>query len=403
MRLRKTLVYIFLSGLLFSSGYAFGAKGYKVSYSKERVVNIERDTPSVRENVDFSQFWKVWDALDANYFDKSKLDPSKMVYGAIEGMVAAIGDPYTSFLPPEQNKVVQEDLQGKFSGVGIQIGFKGTQLAVIAPLPNTPADEAGIKAGDYIVGIKDEKKGIDMGTVGIDLQDAVEAIRGVSGTQVTLAMLREGNDTPLIVNVTRREIDVPSVTLTFEGDNKDIAHLKILKCAGETKGEWDKAVADIAKSKPNAIVLDLRNNPGGYLYGAVELASDFLKNGSLVTYEEEASGKRNEFKTSTNPRLTNIKTVVLINQGSASASEILAGALSEQIGVKIYGETSFGKGTIQEPRQLDDGAGLHITVAKWLTPKGNWVNGKGITPDVVTKDDINTPQDEQFQEVLRNL
>ncbi len=340
--------------------------------------------------------------MSASYFDKSKLIPSKMVYGAIAGMVAAIGDPYTAFFPPEQNKVVQEDLKGGLEGVGIQIGFKGTQLAVIAPLPGTPAERAGVKAGDFIVGIKDDLKKIDHGTAGISLPEAVGEIRGEAGSIVTLTILRDGGDKPLIFDLTREKINVPSVVATYENG---VAHIKLLKFAEDTNGEWDKTVSEIAtKCKDcKGIVLDLRNNPGGYLQGAVDIASDFVSSGSVIVIEQDGNEKKSEFKTSSGPRLIDYDLVVLVNGGSASASEILAGALRDLRGIKLVGEVSFGKGTIQEPDEFPDGAGLHITIAKWLTPNGTWVHGKGLTPDIKILDDEKTTVDEQLQEAIKLL
>lgn len=402
IKLRKIIIWVFLTAFIFSSGYVLGRKGFIAQFTDISQVKLLRETPPDK-NVDFSAFWKVWDTLAVSYFDKTKLVPSEMIYGAIKGMVSAVGDPYTVYLPPQENKVVQEDLQGSFQGVGIQIGFKGTQLAVIAPLPNSPAEEAGIKAGDFIVGIKDEKKGIDMGTVGINLPDAVEAIRGPAGSKVTLALLRDGTNDPFLVDITRKEINVPSVILSLVS-NDSIAQIRLLKFAGETNGEWQKTVNAIV-GDPNikGMILDLRNNPGGYLQGAVDVAGDFLPNSTLVVYEETASGEKNEFRTERLPRLAKIPLVVLINKGSASASEILAGALRDQADIKIIGETSFGKGTIQEPRQLENGAGLHITTAKWLTPKSFWVNDKGLEPDIKVEDNLETSDDEQLQEAISQL
>ncbi len=401
--LRLILLIVMVAAFSFGGGFVAGS-GSEVKLLPEIIkVNLTRQLPANHSILDFSLFWKVWDTLSENYFDKSKINEAEMVYGAIKGMVAAVGDPYTTFLPPEENKVVQEDLKGSFEGVGIQIGFRGTRLAVIAPLPGSPADKAGIRAGDYIIGIKDEKKGIDRATDGITLPEAVEAIRGTAGTKVTLALLREGEDAPLILELERASIDVPSVVLSFEGDGKNIAHLKVLKFSGETAAEWDEAIAKIVgTSGVKGVVVDVRNNPGGYLQGAIDLASEFLKSGSIVVVEEGKGGLRREFKVEKLGKLQNSKIVVLINKGSASASEILAGALRDDKAVKLIGDTSFGKGTIQEPIQVN-GSGLHITTSKWLTPKGTWVNEKGLEPDVKIEDKVDTPEDEQLLEAIKLL
>lgn len=402
-KLRTVILIIIVIGMSASTGYFFGRKGFLASFSHFPVVTISRQTPP-EKSVDFSLFWNVWDSLDENYYDKTKIIDSEMVYGAIEGMVSALGDPYTVFLPPSENKVVQEDLSGKFEGVGIQIGFKNGQLAVIAPLPSSPAEENGILAGDYIVGIKDELKDIDGGTVDMTLPEAVRIIRGPAGTTVTLSLLRNGNEEPIVVDIIRRKIDVPSIILAYDGPDKNIAHMRIIKFVAETKSEWDEAILEIIKNPEiKGVVLDLRNNPGGYLQSSVDIASEFLSNGSVVVTEEMADGEKYDFLVERIGKLLNVPTVVLINEGSASASEILAGALRDVKNSQLVGETSFGKGTIQEPQQLNNGAGLHITVSKWLTPSGFWVNDGGLIPDIEIVDNIETPEDEQLQEAIKLL
>lgn len=402
-KLRRIIVVVIIVAASAYGGYLLGRKGFQASFSTFPTVTISRQTPPER-NIDFSLFWRVWDTLEENYFDKDKIIESEMVYGAIKGMVSAIGDPYTIFLPPKENRVVQEDLQGRFEGVGIQIGFKGSQLAVIAPLPGSPAEEAGIKAGDLIVGIKDELKDIDRGTVGITLPEAVRIIRGQAGTTVTLTLLRDDNEEPIVVDIVRKSIDISSIILSYEGENESVAYVKLLKFSGETEGEWEETVRAILK-KPSVkgVILDLRNNPGGYLQASVDIASEFLKNGSLVVIEENAQGETFDFRVERIGRFLNIPTAVLINGGSASASEILAGALRDGKEIQLVGEKTFGKGTIQEPQQLENGGGLHITTARWLTPSGFWVNGEGLEPDVEIEDDPETPEDEQLQEAIRLL
>jgi len=294
---RRFLVTAIVIGGIFSAGYLIGNKGYSAQLDGVTKVTISRDLPPDKQSLDFSLFWRVWDTLQQKYFDKTKLVESQLVYGAIKGMVSAIGDPYTVFLPPSENKVVQEDLQGSFEGVGIQIGFKGRQLSVISPLTDSPAEKAGVKAGDFIIGIKDEQKGIERGTVGITLPEAVQAIRGEAGSIVTLTLLRGDSEEPIVVDIERARLDISSVELSFVGEGENIAHVKILKFSGETLDEWEQIVIDILKNPDiDGIVLDLRNNPGGFLQGAVDLASDFLDTGSLVVTEENADGSKEGFK-----------------------------------------------------------------------------------------------------------
>lgn len=402
--LRKILIVSLVVGGIFSLGFILGSKGYVASIGEEDPYNvsISKELPAERKDLEFSLFWRVWETLDSRYFDRDKLVPSKMIYGAIRGMVAAVGDPYTVFLPPTENKVVQEDLQGSFEGVGIQIGFKGTQLAVISPLPDSPAEKAGARAGDFIIGIRDLVKGIDRGTGGISLPEAVQAIRGPAGSTVTLTLLREDSVEPIEIDIIRASIEVPSVTITFVGEGESIAHVKILKFSGETLDEWEDVVIEILKSpEVKGIVMDVRNNPGGFLQGAVDLASEFLDTGVTVVTEEGPDGKTEEFRVERIGRFKNQNVVILINGGSASASEIFAGALRDNEKIQLVGETSFGKGTIQEPQQVDNGAGLHITIAKWLTPSGFWVNDGGLVPDYEIENNPDTEEDEQLQEAIR--
>lgn len=402
-KVRKFVLAIFVLGLTFAGGYFLGVKGYKAEVDRALRVKVSREVPPDK-NVDFSLFWNVWDTLSEKYYDKSKLVPAEMVYGAIQGLTSSLGDPYTMFLSPKENKVVDEDLSGSFEGVGIQIGYRKTRLAVISPLPDSPAEKAGIKPGDYIIHIKDEKKGIDMDTGEISLPEAVQAIRGPAGTKVTLTLVREGADEPVIVEVARVKLDVASVTLKFIGEGESVAHLKVSKFSGDTLKEWDDAVSQILQ-KPSArlVIVDVRSNPGGYLQGAVDLASEFLPVNTVVVKEEHGDGTKIEYRSEKIGKLQKYKVVVLINGGSASASEILAGALRDDRGFKLVGEKSFGKGTIQEPVEIPGGSGLHVTTAKWLTPDGIWVHEKGLEPDVKIVDDEKTIEDEQLNKALEIL
>lgn len=400
IRIRKVFLAFLVIFVSFGVGYLLGFGDSKKKAQLYPKVEIERSIPNGKP-MSFSLFWRVWDTLELKYFDKEKLIPSEMVYGAIEGMVAALGDPYTAFLPPKQNQVVQDDLKGNFSGVGINIGFIGTQLAVIAPLVGTPAEEVGIKAGDFIVGIKDEAKGVDIGTFGMSLPEAVQLIRGPEGSRVTLALLRNGSEEPIIVDVIRKTIDVPSVEFSFIEGNESVVHVKLLKFGGETKEEWDEAVAEVLKNeKIKSIIIDLRNNTGGYLQAAVEIASDFVKADEVVVIQENSDGTKEKFESKGIPRLANYQIILLVNKGSASASEILAGALRDLKKIKVVGSVTFGKGSIQEPIQLEDGSGLHVTTARWLTPSGYWVDGKGLEPDVTLENDPKTIKDEQLLKAI---
>jgi carboxyl-terminal processing protease len=345
-------------------------------------------------SVSFNQFWDVWDMIKHDYYDQSKISDKDLVYGAIKGMVAAIGDPYTVFLTPTEQKITSDDLNGNFDGVGIQLGFKAKELA----------DRAGIQPGDIIAAIKDEQKSIDKSTDGMSLEEAVGIIRGKAGTKVTIAIIREGEAKAQIIDLIREKINVPSVTLEFVGDQKQIAHLKILKFGGETRDEWAKAVKTI-NTTPGVVgvALDVRNNPGGYLQAAVDIASEFLTQGTEVVHEESDGKVIDRLNTTRVGTFINTAVVVLINGGSASASEILSGALRDQRNITLVGDKSFGKGTVQEPKELANGTGIHITIAKWLTPKGVWVHQKGLEPDISVVNKLDTKDDEQLQEAIKQL
>lgn len=403
---RKVLLSLGAVALVFGSGYYLGERGILFETVEKPIkVKITRDLPKDKKELDFNLFWQVWDRLHKDYFKRDELDDGKLVFGAIRGMVAAAGDPYTTFLEPSEQKTTSEDLSGSFEGVGIQIGFKGTQLAVIAPLEGSPADKAGLKAGDFILFIKDEKRNISKGTVGIDLPSAVDAIRGPAGSSVTLTVVREGNEKPFEVTLTRAKIDVPSVTLEMKdapGGGK-VAHIKLMKFGEATTKEWEQKVAQIlVEREVKGIVLDLRNNPGGFLTGAVYIGSEFIKSGTIVI-QEDAKGQRQNFPASGRGRLIKFPLTVLVNKGSASASEIVAGALQDTGRAKIVGVTSFGKGTIQEAQEIENGAGIHITTARWLTPKGRWINEKGIEPDIKVEDKDDTEIDEQLDAAIAEV
>ena len=380
---------VLLAICTFAGGYYLGVQGYRAEITKSLQVSFSHQVPpNINANMDL--FWTVWQELSDKYYDKSKLNPTQMVYGAIQGMVSAIGDPYTMYLPPTENKTVNENLSGSFEGVGIEIGYKDTRLAVVAPLAGSPAEAAGIKAGDYIIHITDTKKNLSVDSSTLDLTTAVDDIRGPAGTVVTLTLARDGNPNPIVVPLTRAKIDVPTVILSWVGTDKNIADVKLSQFGATTDDEWSKAVDQILQNKSTkGVIVDLRNNPGGYLQSAVDIASDFIPSGKTVVIQQDGNGtKTPTVSEMLHQRLINYKVVVLINGGSASAAEILSGALRDDMGIKLIGEKSFGKGTIQDPEDIPGGSGLHITIAKWLTPDGTWVHQVGLSPDVtiVAKD-----------------
>lgn len=340
--------------------------------------------------LNLSMMWRVKDRLAKTFLEKDKLKDYEMTQGAISGMVQALGDPYTVYLPPKENKSANEDLAGEFGGVGISLGYKEKSLAVMSPLPKTPAEKAGILAGDLILRIIDKEKKVDRETGDIPLDEAVSLIRGKVGTEVTLKMYREGAKEPWEVTLKRESIVVPSLELEFKDvKGKKVAWIKLYKFTDRLYKDWTDVVNKIISEKNSGnfggIVLDLRNNPGGFLQASVMVASDFLKDGTVVSQESSNGAKETYTVDKSLGRLTTEKLVVLVNGGSASASEILAGALRDHNRAKLVGDKTFGKGTVQQPEDFADGSGLHVTIARWLLPSGKNIHKVGVEPDVAVK------------------
>ncbi len=362
--------------------------------------------PSNLKDVDFETFWQVWQLLEADYIDSNKIDHDKMVDGAIGGLTASLGDPYTMYLPLQDNQKSGEDLAGSFYGVGIELGYKEGTLAVVAPLDGSPASKAGIQAGDLILNVKDEQKGLNQSTAGWSLDEAVKNIRGPKASPVVLNLWRQDYNSNQAFDVTiyRDEIIVESVKLAFiEKAGKKIAHLKLIRFGERTVSEWDEAVAKIkAEKNVKGLILDLRNNPGGYFDTSIVLASDFIKKGDKVV-SQKGKFSSQDFVSRGTMRLAEYPLVILVNKGSASASEILAGALRDDLGAKLIGEKTFGKGTVQDRRELSNGAGIHITIAKWLLPKGDWIHEEGIPVSVEVKQNYETEADEVLDKALQEF
>lgn len=361
--------------------------------------------PKTFDDINFTLFFDVYKKLQESYINKNDIDAQKLYYGAISGMVAALGDPYTAFLPPQQNKEVKEELAGHFDGIGAQLGVKDKKIIVIAPLKQSPAEKAGIKSSDWIVKVDGKD------TFNWTLPETVSKIRGPKGTKVILTVLHEDETEPVEISIIRDTIKIKSVEWDKEEKNgKKIAVITLSRFGETTELEWNRVVSEIMQFRSDnlesfaGIVLDVRNNPGGFLNGAVFIASEFLSDGAVVL-QENANGQRTTLSVDRVGKLLNYPLVVLINKGSASASEIVAGALFDRKRAKLVGEKSFGKGTIQEPQELAQGAGLHITVQKWLTPNGIWVNeNDGINPDIeVKRDASDLTKDAQLERAVEEL
>lgn len=392
---RYLIIFLLIAAVSGYFGYDLGSRGYTLKIKKfpPQIEVLNRSVPS--QNIDFALFWQVLDMLNQKSIYRP-LDAKKVLYGAIKGLTDSLGDPYTTFLSPSQNESVSSSLEGKYEGIGAELGMKNTQLVVVAPLDESPAKTANIRAGDTIIKID----GLD--TSGISLTEAVSKIRGKSGTTVVLNIFREGVDKPFDVTITRAKITVQSVK--WEDKGNGIAYIRISRFGETTSEEWDKAVSETftLQNGLKGLIIDVRSNPGGYLQSAIHIASEFVKSGTVVQ-EEFADGTRQPFMVDHRGRFTQVPVAVLINKGSASASEILAGALRDARGAKLIGEKSFGKGSVQDAQSFPDGSGVHITIAKWLTPNGTSIHGQGLDADVkmeLQEEDVSSGKDPQLSKAL---
>lgn len=351
------------------------------------------------KSIDFSLFWKVWDLLKDKYIDAGKLDAKALYYGAIKGMLQATGDPYTTFFTAEENKQFNEDISGNFEGIGAELGIKNGILTVIAPLQGTPSEKAGLRSGDKIIKI-DGKNASEM-----SIEEAVNGIRGPKGSSVMLTIFREGNKDTQDIKVTRDIINVKSVTIEWK-DNR-IAYIEITRFGDDTSRGFSSAISQVKAKKADGLIIDLRNNPGGYLDASIEIASKLLPSNKVVVIEESGNKDQKKMYTRGGDIASGIETIVLINEGSASASEILAGALRDnRSNVTLLGKKSFGKGSVQEFIDLSQGTAAKITVARWLTPNGVQINDQGINPDKevdLTNDDYNNNRDPQLDAAMQIL
>ncbi len=360
---------------------------------------INKPGATVRgRDVDFALFWNVWDTLRKDYVDSGALTDKKLFYGALQGLVQSTGDPYTVFMDPQDAKDFQDDLAGTFEGIGAEIGFRDNMLAIMAPIEDMPAMKAGVRAGDKIFAIDGKS------AAKLPLDDAIKAIRGPKGTKVTLTLMRDKSDKPIDITIVRDTVVVKSVKSTWREADK-VYVIRVSNFNNETEKLFTEAVQDALDKKARGVILDLRNNPGGYLETAVQMASEWIPQGVIVSQEFGNKEKTDEKSTGAG-RLVNMPTVVLINEGSASASEIVAGALKDYGKARLVGQKSFGKGSVQILKQLPDGSVVKVTTAKWLTPKGSYIHEKGIEPDVAVErsvEDRQADKDPQFDQALKEF
>ena len=396
------LIFAFL--IVFYSGFSFGqldlaeaGRATAVSTS----LNGVKDKPDA---VDFALFWKAWNIVNEKYVKTRKATSTATeqdrIYGAIKGMVDSMGDPYTTFFPPQQALQFQTEIDGNFEGVGMEMGIKEGILTVITPIKGSPAEIAGIKSGDKILKIDDQ-------TANISIDEAIKKIRGKKGTIVSLTIARQGVDTPIEFKLTRDVINLPTLDTKIDKKN-GIFTIHLYTFSAQSANLFRGALRDFVNSGSNKLILDLRGNPGGFLDAAVDMASWFLAPGQVVVREDYGRGKPETVEKSFGYNIFNssLKMVILIDGGSASASEILAGALSEHGKAKLVGTKSFGKGSVQELINLTPDTALKVTIARWLTPNGKSISEEGLMPDYevkVTEDDIKNLKDPQMEKAIELL
>lgn len=400
-RTLRILAGIFIPLVTLVLGWQLGAEYQHQKYTELMGTEIPNGTVSDPETeVDISLMWSVWRLLIQHYVNPEDLNATNMVYGAIEGMVGGVGDPYTAFMSPKENKAFQDALQGHLEGIGAELTQKENIVMVVAPLKGSPAAAAGLKPEDIIIEVDGQS------TEGWDLSEVVTKVRGPKGTDVSLKVFRSGETAPLEFTITRQEITVPSVEFSVKESAKGpIGYISLNQFGEDSIKEVREALDSHLKANVKGIVLDLRYNGGGYLDGATELVSLFLKEGMVVSVERR-DGEPEVQSVSGNTMAPDIPLVVLVNEGSASAAEIAAGALKDHKRATIIGKKTFGKGTVQEVINLPGGSSLRVTIAKWLTPNGTDIGKEGIHPDIeveLTKEDVEAEKDPQLEKALETV
>ena len=356
-------------------------------------------TPQI--NADLTPFWTAWNTINEKYPDAKKVSDQERVYGAIKGMTASLGDPYSNFFTPDETKIFEDDISGEFTGVGMEVGMKDKILTVIAPIKDSPAEKAGIKAGDKVLKINDKI------TSDLTVEQAIKLIRGDKGTTVTLTIFRAGEKEPREVKVVRDVIESPTIDTELRKDG--IFVISLYSFSATSTDLFAKAIKAFTDSGSNKLVLDLRGNPGGYLDAAIDMSSYFLPSNKTVVIEDAGGTTKPKIYKSKGYDIFadgKLKFVILIDGGSASASEIVSGAMQDNGIATLVGEQSYGKGSVQEVINITPDTILKITTAKWLTPNGKSISEKGLTPDYVvhiTKKDVDAKRDPQMDKAAELL
>lgn len=400
-RSTRVISYVIIFAVVFYLGWAFGGafNAQPAIGTSNNIFSNFGKAQNIPEGVDLTTFWKVRDILKDKYVHTEKLDDQKMIYGAIRGLTDSLEDPYTIYMDPTETAEFSHSLNGEMEGIGAELTVKNQQLMVVSPLKNSPAQKAGLQPNDIIYKINGEI------AAEMSLYDAINNIRGEKGTEVTLTLVREAVNEPFDVKIIREALRIESVT--SEEVEPGIWMISIDQFSDDTKAELYKQAAEIQTKQPKGIILDLRYNGGGYLEGSVDVASIFLKGKEkIVTIKYRNAEKSETLNSSGEVIFPDTPLLVLINKGSASASEIVAGALQDLKRAVIMGETSFGKGTVQEVDPLADGSSIRFTIAEWLTPLNREVDKVGIVPDIevkLTEEDFLADKDPQMDEAVKYL
>ena len=404
-----------LLGAVFFVGLYTGL-GLSAESNIARVLSQNPPAP-LPDEVDFAAFWQAWSIAEQKFVDFDKVKRQDMVYGAISGLLKSMGDPYTVFFPPDENRAFQEEIKGEFQGVGMEVGIRKEILTVIAPLKGSPAERAGIKAGDKILKIDDKSTGE------LSLEEAVRSIRGEKGTKVKLVIIRNGDDESRTIEIERAVINIPVLDTDTnasakiskedgkpieetEAEKNGIFVIKLYNFSETSPLKFREALRQFILSGNKKLILDLRNNPGGYLEAAVDIASWFLPQGDIVVTEDFGKGEKTDHRSRGYNIFKDLPMVVLVNEGSASASEILAGALRDHGKARLIGQKTFGKGSVQELLPLTADTSLKITIAKWLTPNGTSISEKGLEPDInveFKKEDMDAGRDPVMEKAIEVL
>jgi len=405
------VAFFIIMAVVFGWGYSIGERNNSLS----ELPPVQISGNATPEGIDFSPFWRAWSVLGEKFVPATSsqtVSDQDKVWGAIEGLAASYGDPYTVFFPPAESEIFESDINGNFEGVGMEIGIRDNVLTVVAPLKGTPAEKSGIESGDRILEID------NLPTSNMSIEEAVKRIRGKRGTKVVLTVVHEGGAGSLKISIERDVIDIPTIETDFvrkEGSQKSagllnngIFVIRLFNFSANSANLFRAALREFVLSQSDKLIIDLRGNPGGYLEAAIDMASWFLPSGKAVVIEEYVPDMPQEIHRSKGFDIfnENLKLVILVNKGSASASEILAGALEEQGIATLVGEKTYGKGSVQELVKITPETSLKVTVAQWLTPNGKSISENGLTPNVevkLTPEDIEAGKDPQMDKAVEIL